>query len=140
MPKPKSQCWLVKSEPSSYSWEQFVSDRGTAWTGVRNNQARINLRAMQEGDRVFFYHSVVGKEVVGIAKVTRTAYPDPTADEEGWVCVDLAPVKAVSKPVSLDRMKSAPSLEGFLLLRNSRLSVVPVSGEHFETILKMASS
>ena len=140
MPKATPQYWLVKTEPSSYSWDTFVADGGTAWTGVRNYQARINLAAMREGDQVFVYHSVVGKEIVGIAKVTRTAYPDTTADEEGWLCVDIAPVKPLPHPVTLERMKAEPALKDFLLLRHSRLSVVPLTGEHFRTIVKMASS
>lgn len=134
MPKTKNY-WMVKQEPTAYSWEQFVKDGGTAWTGVRNFQARINLRAMRRGDEVLYYHSVVGKEVVGIAKVAREAYPDPTADEEGWVCVDLAPVRALKAPVALATIKAIPALKDIKLLRQSRLSVMPLTAEEFVTIV-----
>lgn len=130
--------WMVKQEPTAYSWERFVSDGGTAWTGVRNFQARNNLQAMRAGDEVLFYHSVVGKAVVGIAKVAREAYPDPTADEPGWVCVDLAPVKPLASPVPLDRIKATPALKDIALLRQSRLSVMPLTAEEFRTVLKLA--
>lgn len=130
------QHWLVKSEPAAYSWEQFVKDRGTAWTGVRNYQARIHLRAMRGGDEVLFYHSVTDKAVVGIAKVTREAYPDPTADEEGWVCVDLAPVRALKSPVTLEQIKATPALKDIALLRQSRLSVMPLTSVEFAAIVK----
>jgi predicted RNA-binding protein with PUA-like domain len=130
--------WLVKTEPSAYSWEQFVKDGRTAWTGVRNFQARINLRAMRLGDEVLFYHSVVGKAVVGIAKVTRDAYPDPTATEDGWVCVDLAPVKPLKSPVTLERIKSSPALKDVALLRQSRLSVMPVNSAEFKAIIGLS--
>ncbi len=131
--------WLVKTEPGSYSWQDFVADGRTAWTGVRNFQARTNLRAMRGGDPVFFYHSVVGKEIVGIAKVSKEAYPDATAKEGEWVCVDLVPVRALKRPVSLDEIKTVKSLESIPLLRNSRLSVQPVPAEAFETIVEMAA-
>lgn len=137
MPKSKKY-WLVKQEPTAYAWQQFVTDGRTAWTGVRNFQARNNLQAMQEGDEVLYYHSVVGKEVVGIAKVARTAYPDPTSDEEGWVCVDLVPGKTLKVPISLDQIKKAPALKDIGLLRQSRLSVIPLSKEQFHTILGLA--
>lgn len=119
--------WMVKQEPEAYAWEQFVRDRGTAWTGVRNFQARNNLRAMKRGDGVFYYHSVTGKAVVGVAEVRREAYPDPTAQEGDWSCVDLAPRKALPAPVTLDQIKSEPSLRNLALLRQSRLSVMPVT-------------
>jgi len=119
--------WMVKQEPAGYPWSQFVGDGRTAWTGVRNYQARNNLRAMQEGDRVFYYHSVTGKTVMGIAKVVREAYPDPTAKDGDWVCVDLVPVKACDAPVPLERIKAEPGLADLPLLRQSRLSVMPVS-------------
>lgn len=115
-----------------------MADGKTAWTGVRNFQARINLRAMREGDEVFIYHSVIGKEVVGISKVTREAYPDPTAKEEGWVCVDLAPVKKLARPVSLEQIKSTAGLEEMKLVRQSRLSVMPVTPVEFRAILELA--
>src|SRR5687767_12143993 len=116
--------WMVKQEPTAYSWEQFVADKGTRWTGVRNFQARNNLRAMKKGDLVFFYHSVVGKEVVGIAKVAAEAYPDPTADEAGWDCVDLKPVRRLKAPVTLDTIKNTPALKNIKLVKQSRLSVI----------------
>ncbi len=137
MPKVKNY-WMVKQEPTAYSWDQFVKDGGTAWTGVRNFQARINLNAMRKGDEVFFYHSVVGKEVVGIAKVAREAYPDPTADEEGWVCVDLVPVKPLKSPVTLEQIKADPALTEIKLVRQSRLSVMPLTVAERERILRLA--
>src|SRR5438093_9163181 len=103
--------WLVKEEPEAYSWAAFVKEGGTSWTGVRNFAARNNLRAMKKGDLVFFYHSVVDKQVMGIARVEREAYPDPTATEGDWSCVDLVPVKALNKPVSLETIKSDPVLK-----------------------------
>lgn len=136
MAKPK-QYWLVKQEPTAYSWERFVQDGKTSWTGVRNYQARNNLQGMALGDQVFFYHSVVGKEVVGIAKVVQTAYPDPTADEPAWVCVDLAPVKPLPKPVTLEQIKAEPGLKNIGLVRNSRISVIPLSEEEFRTVCQM---
>lgn len=129
--------WLVKTEPSAYSWDDFVRDGKTAWTGVRNFTARNNLKAMRRGDRVFFYHSVVGKEIVGIAEVTREAFPDPTAAEDGWVCVEIAPVKPLKRPVSLAVIKTIPALAGLLLLRQSRLSVVPMNTDEFQEILRL---
>jgi predicted RNA-binding protein with PUA-like domain len=130
--------WLVKQEPKTYSWDRFVKDGGTAWTGVRNFQARNNLRAMRRGDRVLYYHSVTGKAVVGVAAVTRGAYPDPTAKSGDWVCVDLKPVKALPQPVSIDQIKKAPDLEGIPLLRQSRLSVMPLTEEEYDMILSIA--
>ena len=132
------QFWLVKQEPSAYSWTNFVADGKTAWTGVRNYTARNNLRAMHKGDAVFFYHSVVGKEIVGVAKVVGEAYPDPTAKEGDWSAVELAPEKALPKPVTLDEIKRNPKLKEMALLRLSRLSVQPVTGEQFEEISRMA--
>lgn len=130
--------WLVKQEPSSYPWSQFLKDGSTAWTGVRNFQARNNLRAMRKGDRVFYYHSVTGKEVVGLAEITREAYPDPTAEDGDWSCVDLRPVKTFVKPVPLDLIKTTPALESIALLRQSRLSVMPVTTAEAETLLALA--
>ena len=130
--------WLVKQEPSAYSWADFVADGKTQWTGVRNYTARNNLRAMRKGDAVFFYHSVVGKEVVGIARVLREAYPDPTAKEADWSAVDLAPEKALSRPVTLDEIKGNPKLKAMALLRLSRLSVQPVTSSEFQEILRLA--
>jgi predicted RNA-binding protein with PUA-like domain len=131
--------WMVKSEPASYSWEQFTKDGHAAWTGVRNFQARNNLRAMKTGDIVLFYHSVTGKEVVGIAKVAREAYPDPTADEPGWDCVDLVPAKPLKKSVTLAAIKAAPTLKDIALLKQSRLSVMPLTAEEYAVILKLAA-
>ncbi|HTH18707.1 MAG TPA: EVE domain-containing protein [Candidatus Udaeobacter sp.] len=129
--------WLVKQEPSSYSWSDFVADGETSWTGVRNFAARNNLRKMQKGDEVFFYHSGDEKAVVGIAKVVRIAYPDATADEGDWSTVDLAPVKPVAKPVTLREIKSNPRLKGILLVRQSRLSVMPLAEPEFREIESM---
>jgi predicted RNA-binding protein with PUA-like domain len=134
------QFWLVKSEPSAYSWANLVVDGKTAWTGVRNYTARNNLRAMRKGDEVFFYHSVVGKEIVGIAKLVREAYPDPTAKEGDWSAVDLAPEKALPKPVTLDDIKRNSKLKEMALLRLSRLSVQPVTSAQFDEILRMAKA
>jgi len=135
-PQRTRRYWMVKQEPSAYSWETFVRDGGTAWTGVRNPQARLNLRAMREGDRVFFYHSVLGKEVVGIAKVVREAYPDPAAPD--WAAVDLAPVRPLKKAVTLAQIKGNPQLKEIPLVRQSRLSVIPLSVDEFERILAMS--
>ncbi len=130
--------WMVKSEPASYSWDQFVKDGRAAWTGVRNFQARNNLRAMKAGDSVLFYHSVTGKEIVGLAKVAREAYADPTADEPGWDCVDLVPAKALKNPVTLETIKRTPALKDLALLRQSRLSVLPLTAREFAAITKLA--
>ena len=127
--------WLVKQEPTAYSWDQFVSDGGTSWDGVRNFQARNNLKAMKAGDRVLFYHSVVGQEVVGIAEVAREAYPD--AKDERWVVVDLKPVQPLKKPVTLEAIKGVPALKDIALIRQSRLSVQPLAKDAFDTIVKM---
>ena len=132
--------WLVKSEPSAYSWENLVADGMTRWTGVRNYTARNNLRAMRRGDAVFFYHSVEGKEIVGIAKVVREAYPDSTAKEGDWSAVDIAPEKSLPKPVTLDEIKLNPKLKEMALLRLSRLSVQPVTSAQFDEIGRMAKA
>ena len=129
--------WLVKQEPDTYAWEQFVRDKGTAWTGVRNFQARNNLRAMKKGDEVFYYHSVTGKAVVGLARVAREAYPDPTAKEGDWSCVDLVPLKACRNPVTLEAIKGDASLKDIALLRQSRLSVMPLSSTEAKTLRKL---
>jgi predicted RNA-binding protein with PUA-like domain len=130
--------WLVKQEPSAYSWTNFVSDGKTSWTGVRNYTARNNLRAMRGGDQVLFYHSVVGKEIIGIARVVREDYPDPTATEGDWSAVDLAPEKALGRPVTLDEIKRNPKLKEMALLRLSRLSVQSLTKMEFEEILRMS--
>jgi predicted RNA-binding protein with PUA-like domain len=137
MSKP-AQYWLVKQEPTSYAWSAFVADGRTAWTGVRNYQARINLRAMRKGDRVLYYHSVVGKEVVGIAKVATPAYADPTAEEGDWVCVDLVPVSALRRPIPLDEIKANTKLRDMKLLKQSRLSVMPLTAAEFTEIERLA--
>ncbi len=129
--------WMVKQEPDSYPWEQFVRDKCTAWTGVRNFQARNNLRAMKKGDRVFYYHSVTGKEIVGLAEVTREAYPDATAKEGDWSCVDLVPRTSCKNPVTLETIKSEPALRELPLLRQSRLSVMPVSAAEAKILCRL---
>ena len=129
--------WLVKQEPDTYAWDQFVRDKGTPWTGVRNFQARNNLRAMKKGDEVFYYHSVTGKAVVGLARVAREAYPDPTAKEGDWSCVDLVPLKACRNPVTLEAIKGDASLKDIALLRQSRLSVMPLSSTEAKTLRKL---
>jgi predicted RNA-binding protein with PUA-like domain len=130
--------WLVKQEPSAYSWANFVADGKTPWTGVRNYTARNNLRAMRKGDAVLFYHSVSEKAAVGVARVIREAYPDPTATEGDWSAVDLVPEKALPRPLTLDEIKRNPRLKEMALLRLSRLSVQPLSSAEFQEILRMA--
>jgi predicted RNA-binding protein with PUA-like domain len=132
--------WLVKQEPGAYSWDDFVVDGKTSWTGVRNFTARNNLRAMRRGDEVLFYHSVIGKAVVGIAKVVRAAYPDPTAKEGDWSTVDLAPVKSFRQPVTLEQIKANPTLKNISLVRQSRLSVHGLSAADYREILRLAQS
>jgi len=128
--------WLVKQEPTTYSFDQLVADGGTMWDGVRNFQARNNLQAMRRGDRVLFYHSVVGMAVVGISEVTREAYPDPTAKEGSWVAVDLAPVRKLERPVTLEEIKADRTLRTVPLVRQSRLSVMPIEKAAFDAIVK----
>ena len=130
--------WLAKQEPSDYSWSDFVADRGTSWTGVRNFAARNNLRRMAKGDAVLFYHSGEQKAVVGLAKVTRTAYRDATAKEGDWSAVDLAPVRPLPQPVTLAEIKAKPELKNIALVRQSRLSVMPLGRKEFEMIVRMA--
>lgn len=132
--------WLIKQEPSKYSWEQFVDEKETYWDGVRNYQARNNLQAMKKGDRVLFYHSVVGKEIKGIARVTREAYPDPTADDPAWVVVDLKPVKPMKVPVTLEQVKSHAKLKEMALIKQSRLSVMPLTPAEFKIILELGKT
>ncbi|WP_316848506.1 EVE domain-containing protein, partial [Pedobacter psychrodurus] len=124
--------WLVKSEPFKYSWEKFNQDGRTFWDGVRNYQARNNLKAMKEGDLVLFYHSNEGKNVVGIAKVVKEFYQDPTTDDANWVVVDLSPVESLKNPVSLEQIKAEPSLTDISLVRQGRLSVMPLKAEEFD--------
>lgn len=130
--------WLVKSEPFKYSWDQFVKDKRTFWDGVRNYAARNNLRAMKKGDQLFFYHSNEGLEIVGIAKVVKEAYQDPTTEDPAWLVVDLAPVKKLKKSVSLAQIKATPSLAQMALIRLGRLSVQPVTEDEWVTVLDMA--
>jgi predicted RNA-binding protein with PUA-like domain len=132
--------WLVKSEPEKYSWEKFNKDGRTFWDGVRNYQARNNLRAMQEGDLVFFYHSNEGKEIVGIAKVAKSAYQDPTTDDPNWVVVDLVPVEPLKKPVTLAQVKADDRLQEIHLVRQGRLSVISLKPEEFDRILELSNS
>ena len=136
---PPSHYWLVKQEPSAYSWTTFVKDQQTEWTGVRNFQARNNLRAMKKGDLVLFYHSVVHPSVVGTAEVIVTAHPDPTATEGDWSCVTLAARNPLKKPVSLAEIKTDPTLAQMPLLKQSRLSVMPITKVEFERIVKLGS-
>jgi predicted RNA-binding protein with PUA-like domain len=130
--------WLVKQEPSAYSWRDFVKDGKTAWTGVRNYTARNNLRTMRQGDAVLFYHSVTEKAVIGIAKVARAAYTDPTAKEGDWSAVDLIPDKPLKRPVTLDEIRRNGRLKEIPLLRCSRLSVQPLTSAEFAEIVRMA--
>ena len=132
--------WLVKSEPAKYAWDQLVADGATCWDGVRNAQARNNLNAMKKGDLVLYYHSNEGKEVVGVAKVTRTAYPDPTSDDERWVVVDLAPVAPLCDPVTLADVKTDPALAKIPLVTQGRLSVMPIEQKAFERILRLGKT
>lgn len=130
--------WLVKSEPFKYSWDQFEKDKQTMWDGVRNYAARNNLRSMKLGEEVLFYHSNEGLEIVGIAKVAKESYQDPTTEEEAWVAVDLKPFKKLKKPVSLATIKNDPRLANMALIRLGRLSVQPVTEEEYKIILEMA--
>ena len=131
--------WLVKSEPFKYSWEKFNEDGRTFWDGVRNYQARNNLKAMKEGDLVLFYHSNEGKHVVGIAKVVKEFYQDPTTDDIKWVVVDLAPLETLKTPVTLEQIKAEESLKDISLVRQGRLSVMQLKAEEFDKILEMGS-
>ncbi|MBC7425901.1 MAG: EVE domain-containing protein [Bacteroidia bacterium] len=132
--------WLVKSEPFKYSWEQFKKDKKATWDGVRNNQARNNLREMAKGDLCLFYHSNEGKEVVGIAKVVKTAYQDPTTEDTNWVVVDITPFKVLKKSVTLEQMKSEKRLSQMGLIRQSRLSVVKLSADEFNVVLELSEN
>ena len=132
--------WLVKQEPGDYSWSDFLKDGKTAWTGVRNFQACNNLRGMKSGDRVFFYHSGKEKSVVGLAAVARGPYSDPTAGEGDWAAVDLTPVKPLSRCVTLSQIKADTILKEMILAKNSRLSVMPVSGRQFHRLLDLGET
>jgi predicted RNA-binding protein with PUA-like domain len=130
--------WLVKSEPSKYSWEQLVRDKKTFWDGVRNYGARNNLREMKKGDEVFFYHSNEGMEIAGIAMVVKESYQDPTTGDKNWVVVDLSAVKPLKKTVTLAQIKAEPKLENMELVKNSRLSVQKVTPDEWKVVLKMS--
>jgi predicted RNA-binding protein with PUA-like domain len=130
--------WLVKSEPSAYSWAQFVKEKQTCWSGVRNYAARINLRAMKKGEEVLFYHSNEGVEIVGIAKVAKEAYPDPTTDDDRWVAVDIKAVRKLKKPVTLLQLKADGRFAHMDLIRLGRLSVQTVKPEEWEMVMLMA--
>jgi len=133
-------CWLVKSEPSAYSWDDLVRDGRTDWTGVRNYQARNNLKSMKKGDLVLYYHSNEGLAIVGVAKVVKEAYQDPTTDDERWIAVDIAPVKPLKTPVALADIKKEKSLQNIALLKQGRLSVVPITKDEYDAILKMSGA
>lgn len=130
--------WLVKSEPLVYSWDKFVKDKQTFWSGVRNYSARINLRAMQKGDKVLYYHSNEGVEIIGIAKVIKESYQDPTTEDERWVAIDLKPIRKLKKPVTLAQVKADKRLENMALVRMSRLSVQPVTDEEWNVVMELA--
>jgi predicted RNA-binding protein with PUA-like domain len=130
--------WLIKSEPFKYSWEQFLKDKRTYWDGVRNYAARNNMKAMKLGDELFFYHSNEGLAVVGVAKVVKEFYQDPTTDEDAWVVVDVAPVKTLKKPVTLKQIKSDKRLANMEIIRLSRLSVSKVQPEEWNVIMELA--
>ena len=132
--------WLIKSEPHKYSWEQFNKDGRTVWDGVRNFAARNNLRSMKEGDLAFFYHSNEGKEIVGIAKVVKESYQDPTTTDPNWVVVEFSPFETLKKSVTLEQVKAEPSLKTMELVRLGRLSVSAVKSEEFDKVLEMANS
>jgi predicted RNA-binding protein with PUA-like domain len=132
--------WLVKSEPDAYAWAAFVKDGKTAWTGVRNFAARLHLRAMRKGDVVFFYHSNEGKDVVGLAQVIKEHYPDATAEEGDWSCVDLKPVKPFAKSVTLEQIKADATLKEMALVKQSRLSVSPVTAAQAKQLLKLGGT
>jgi predicted RNA-binding protein with PUA-like domain len=132
--------WLVKEEPEKYSWADLLKEGRTSWTGVRNFQARNNLRAMKKGDAVLYYQSVSDKKVVGVAKVVREPYPDPTADDGDWVGVDLAPVKTLAAAVSLDEIKADAVLREIALVKQGRLSVMPLTRAQFERLLKISKT
>lgn len=136
----KISFWIVKQEPSKYSWQKFEKDGSTYWDGVRNYQARNNLKAMKKGDPVLFYHSVIGKEIVGIAEVSREAYPDPTTDDERWVVVDLKPIKPFNIPVTLEDIKIKKELSEIALIKQARLSVMPITKKEFQILLKIGKT
>ena len=129
--------WLIKSEPDAFSWDEQVKNGVEPWTGVRNHSAKNNLKAMKKGDLAFFYHSNIGREIVGIVRVARESYPDPTAESGGWVCVDMQAVRPVPRPITLAEIKADPRFSSLALVRLSRLSVAPVSAEHWAQLCEM---
>lgn len=131
--------WLVKSEPSTYSWDEFVKDKQTFWSGVRNYAARIHLKAMKKGDEVLFYHSNEGMEIVGIAKIMKEFYQDPTTEDTNWVAVDLKPVKKLKRPVTLSQIKQDKRLQEMSLVRLGRLSVQPVTEKEWKVVMELAA-
>ena len=135
-----TQYWLVKSEPAAYAWTDLARDGHTAWTGVRNYTARNNLRAMQPGDQVFFYESVTTKAIVGLAEVTRSAFPDPTADDPTWLAIELKAVRPLARPVTLEQIKADPAFADIALLRLSRLSVQSLTRAKFARIAKLGGA
>ena len=135
---PTESYWLVKQEPESYPFSQLLKDKKTMWDGVRNYQARNNLRAMKKGDQVLFYHSVKDKQVVGLCQVTKEAYPDPTAPGEDWSVVDIKPIRSLKRPVTLAEIKATPLLKDIALIKQSRLSVMPIKKKEFDKILSMS--
>jgi predicted RNA-binding protein with PUA-like domain len=132
--------WLVKQEPSKYSWEQFLLDKETFWDGVRNYQARNNLKKMKKDDLVFFYHSIIGKEIKGVAKISKEFYPDPTINDDRWVVVNLKPLKSLLTTVTLEDIKNNPKLINMSLIKQSRLSVMPLTKNEFMIILRMGQT
>ena len=130
--------WLAKSEPSTYSWDDFVKEKQTCWSGVRNYAARLHLRTMKKGDEVLFYHSNEGADIVGIAKVIREAYQDPTTDDDRWVAVDLKPIRKIKQPVALETIKKDKRLANMALVRLGRLSVQPVTGDEWKVVMELA--
>ncbi|HNF48443.1 MAG TPA: EVE domain-containing protein [Chitinophagales bacterium] len=131
--------WLMKSEPDVFSYDDLVKNKKEKWDGVRNYQARNNLRAMQKGDLALFYHSNIGKEVVGVMEIVKAAYPDPTTDDDRWVCVDVSPKKKLKNPVTLEKIKQTESLQEIPLIRHTRLSVMPVTKEEFDEIVRLGN-
>ncbi len=138
MANKKINYWLIKSEPNKYSWDQLEKDGETFWDGVRNFEARNNLREMKKGDLLLYYHSNEGKEVVGIAKVKKESFQDPTTDDERWLAIDVEPFKKLKKPVSLATMKATPQLQGMKMVRQGRISVTPVTVEEFDKIIELS--
>ena len=134
------QYWLVKSEPDEYSWQRFKQEKRTMWDGIRNYQARNFMRAMQKNDLVLFYHSKIGKEIVGLCSVVKTHYPDPTAESGDWSCVDLKAGKALPHPVSLSQLKADKIFKNCYLVRNARLSVMPITDKEYQRIMELSTA